>query len=112
MKKAISLLLALIMVLSLVACGSTKKPRGVYASCVDLGSGWYDLGARYEIKGNKVIYTNIDGIKVERKITYDGDIISIEEETGHSDYKYDSENDVLIQQLGEMTGSFALIKVK
>ncbi len=114
MKKTITILLALMMVLSLAACGGGNKPKGVYAGAIKYDEDkWMDLGARYEFKGSKVIQTDLDGIEKEGKVTYDGDNVHLEFEDGtHGDYTYDKENDVLVVDLGEMTGSWLLVNVK
>ena len=114
MKKAIIIIMALLMVPSLVACGGAKKPQGMYAVCVKFDDKWLDLGGRTEIKGNKAIVLDAKGRENEGKVIYDGDIIRIELEDGTTSgvYKYDSENDLLINQMGDKTGMAALVKVK
>ena len=96
MKKTITFLLALVMMLSLAACGGGDKPKGTYTAYVA------EIPfAQLSFSGNKVEYktlglTEANGEITKGTFTMDGTTVNISYENGNSDtFVYDKDKDSL-----------------
>jgi ABC-type uncharacterized transport system auxiliary subunit len=90
MKKALSLILALVLCLSLCACGSKNKPNGSYSAEI-AGKTFATL----TFSGNKVTYEGSNRT-TSGTFTLDGNTVIISYENGNSDkLEYNIEEDTL-----------------